>query len=110
MDDPPKDRRSIGHAKDYYRGIDVHHSSGVYNKAFYLLATKKGWDTRSAFDVFVQANRLYWGPNTNYNSGACGVIRAARDWGYPTYDVEDAFKQVGVKCNSRRAVNKVESE
>jgi vibriolysin len=38
MDDPTKDGRSIGHESDMTSGLDVHFSSGVYNKAFYLLA------------------------------------------------------------------------
>jgi len=38
MDDPTRDGSSIGNAADYTSGMDVHHSSGVYNRAFYLLA------------------------------------------------------------------------
>ena len=57
MIDPTEDGRSIGHADDYCPGIDVHHSSGVFNKAFYLLATTEDWDVWMAFDVFVTANR-----------------------------------------------------
>src|SRR3546814_574538 len=49
MADPPQDGRSIGHADDYTSGMDVHYSSGVYNKAFYLLASKSGWNTETAF-------------------------------------------------------------
>ncbi|MCZ8073381.1 MAG: M4 family metallopeptidase, partial [Paucibacter sp.] len=37
--DPTRDGRSIDNASKYYNGLDVHLSSGVYNKAFYLLAT-----------------------------------------------------------------------
>ena len=39
MADPPLDGKSIGTAADFCPGMDVHHSSGVFNKAFYLLAT-----------------------------------------------------------------------
>ncbi|MBE1043438.1 M4 family metallopeptidase, partial [Escherichia coli] len=31
MDQPSRDGRSIDNASQYYNGIDVHHSSGVYN-------------------------------------------------------------------------------
>ncbi|MGO4782039.1 M4 family metallopeptidase, partial [Lysobacter sp. 2RAB21] len=31
MANPPQDGRSIGHARDYRAGMDVHYSSGVYN-------------------------------------------------------------------------------
>lgn len=46
MDQPSKDGASIDTADDYYNGLDVHYSSGVFNRAFYLLATTSGWDTK----------------------------------------------------------------
>ncbi|WP_462159731.1 M4 family metallopeptidase [Pseudoalteromonas sp. GB56] len=98
MDDPTKDGRSIGHASDYTSGMDVHYSSGVYNKAFYLLAKKQGWDTHKAFDVFMLANQMYWNPTSNYNNAACGVESAASDYGYSVSDVTAAFSSVGVSC------------
>ncbi len=79
--------------------MDVHYSSGVYNKAFYQLATTNGWDTHKAFDVFVRANQMYWGATTNFNQGACGVQQAASDLGYAVTDVSNAFSTVGVSCN-----------
>ena len=57
MSDPTLDQSSIGHASDYCPGMDVHHTSGVFNKAFYLLASTEGWTTEQAFDVFLTANR-----------------------------------------------------
>ncbi|WP_052729041.1 M4 family metallopeptidase [Chromobacterium vaccinii] len=96
--DPTKDGQSIGNAKDYYDGLDVHYSSGVYNKAFYLIATSPGWNTRKAFEVFVDANRLYWTANATYNSAACGVVKAADARGYSGADVTKAFSAVGVTC------------
>lgn len=98
FEDPARDGKSIGHASDYYDGIDVHHSSGVYNRAFYLLANISGWQTRKAFEVFVLANRLYWGPTTTFDQGACGVTRAATDLGYSVSDVAAAFTAVGVNA------------
>lgn len=99
FEDPTRDGSSIGHASDYYDGIDVHHSSGVYNRAFYLLANTNGWNTRKAFEVFVLANRLYWGANTTFDQGACGVTRAATDLGYSLSDVAAAFTAVGVNAS-----------
>ncbi|MEN3030571.1 M4 family metallopeptidase [Chromobacterium amazonense] len=96
--DPTKDGRSIGNAKDYYDGLDVHYSSGVYNKAFYLIATSPNWNTRKAFEVFTDANRLYWTANATYNSAACGVVKAADARGYNSADVTKAFSAVGVTC------------
>ncbi|HDY5972665.1 TPA: M4 family elastase LasB [Pseudomonas aeruginosa] len=100
MDQPSRDGRSIDNASQYYNGIDVHHSSGVYNRAFYLLANSPGWDTRKAFEVFVDANRYYWTATSNYNSGACGVIRSAQNRNYSAADVTRAFSTVGVTCPS----------
>ena len=94
--DPTLDGRSIGHASDYYSGIDVHHSSGVFNKAFYLLATSEGWDTRKAFEVMVRANQLYWTRSSDYDNAACGVKQATDDAGYSNDEVINAFTQVGV--------------
>lgn len=98
MDNPKKDGNSIDHAKDMTKTLDVHYSSGVYNKAFYLLATTAGWSTKKAFDVFVLANRSYWTPNTKFNVGACGVEKAAGDLQYNVADVTAAFSAVGVSC------------
>ncbi|WP_434299598.1 M4 family metallopeptidase [Corallococcus exiguus] len=98
MANPPQDGRSIGHASNYYNGLDVHYSSGVYNKAFYLLATTPGWGTVKAFQVFARANDLYWGPSTDFNQGACGVQTAAQDYGFNVSNVASAFAAVGVSC------------
>ncbi len=98
MDSPSRDGRSIEHASKYRSGLDVHLSSGVYNKAFYLLAKKTGWNTRKAFEVFVDANRFYWTENSTFNQGACGVIQSAQNRSYGSADVVSAFQQVGVTC------------
>ncbi|WP_184041745.1 M4 family metallopeptidase, partial [Chitinivorax tropicus] len=98
MNDPEQDGGSIGHASKYFDGIDVHHSSGVYNKAFYLLANKAGWNVRKAFETFAVANMMYWRSNSTFNDGACGVIRAADDKKLNRNDVIDVFRQVGVTC------------
>ncbi len=98
MANPPQDGNSIDNAANFTSGMDVHYSSGVYNKAFYLLATKAGWNTQKAFQVFARANDLYWTASTNYNQGACGVQTAATDLGFTVADVTAAFTSVGVSC------------
>jgi len=98
MANPPQDGSSIDNAADFYPGIDVHYSSGVYNKAFYLLANTAGWDTKKAFQVFARANQLYWTADVGFNEGACGVQTASTDLGYTTADVSAAFTAVGVTC------------
>ncbi|MDO9192521.1 MAG: M4 family metallopeptidase, partial [Undibacterium sp.] len=67
MYNPPLDGGSIDNASNYTSGLDVHYSSGVYNKAFYLLATKAGWNTRKAFEVMADANHLYWTASSTFN-------------------------------------------
>ncbi|MFD0739911.1 M4 family metallopeptidase [Lysobacter koreensis] len=99
MANPPQDGRSIGHASNYTSGMDVHYSSGVYNKAFYLLATTSGWNTKSAFQAFARANRDYWTASSTFNQGACGVQKAATDMGKPVADVIAAFSAVGVTAS-----------
>lgn len=99
MANPTQDGRSIDNAANYTSSLDVHYSSGVYNKAFYLLATKSGWNTQKAFQAFARANALYWQANSTFNSGACGVATAATDLGYSAADVVSAFSGVGVSCS-----------
>lgn len=106
MADPTLDGRSIGHARDYYDGMDVHYSSGIYNKAFYLLANTSNWDVQKAFILFATANRDIWTPSETFDSASLGLL-AAYDYlltasGVPDYsmtdaaDIEAAFAQVGV--------------
>lgn len=96
MNNPPLDNVSIDHIDDYHDGMDVHHSSGIFNKAFYNLATTDGWDTRKAFDVMVLANQNYWLANSSFYQGMCDVKSAAADLNYNTLDVENAFSLVGL--------------
>jgi vibriolysin len=94
MADPPKDGRSIDSAQDFVDGMDVHFSSGVFNKAFYLLATK--WGLKNAFLAFVEANVHYWNQNTDFQQGALGVYDAAVALSYNIDDVVAAFREVGI--------------
>src|SRR6478752_3812136 len=98
MSNPPQDGGSIDNAANYNSSLDVHYSSGVYNKAFYKLATTAGWGTPKAFKVMARANALYWTASSTFNSGACGVETAATDLGYTKADVTAAFAAVGVSC------------
>jgi vibriolysin len=95
---PTSDGRSIDNAASYTSGLDVHYSSGVYNKAFCTLAKKAGWSTQKAFQVMARANANYWTASSTFNQGACGVQTAASDLGYTVADVTSAFSAVGVSC------------
>ncbi|QWT18453.1 M4 family metallopeptidase [Bacillus sp. NP157] len=100
MCNPPQDGGSIGNASDYTSGLDVHYSSGVYNKAFCLLAKTSGWDTVKAFKAFARANAVYWTATSTFNTGSCGVASAATDLGFSAADVTAAFNGVGVTCGT----------
>jgi len=99
-EDPTLDGVSIGHTDDYTDSLDVHWSSGVFNRAFYLLANTNGWTTKTAYDVMLDANRNYWTPSTTFTEGACGAIHAADDLNYTVYDVINAFEEVGISCDN----------
>lgn len=81
---------------DALQGYIVHLASGVYNRAFYLLATSEGWDVKKAFEVMLHANSFYWTGHTDFNSGACGVIKSTKDLHYDTAAVVEAFNKVGI--------------
>jgi Zn-dependent metalloprotease len=96
---PTLDGRSIDNAANYTSSLDVHNSSGVYNKAFCTLAKTSGWNTRKAFEVMALANDVYWTASSTFNAGACGVESAATAKGYSKADVTAAFTAVGVSCS-----------
>ncbi len=100
MDKPSRDGRSIDSADEYYGGLDVHYSSGVYNHLFYILANQPNWDVRKAFDVMVKANMDYWTPYSTFSEGGCGVISAAKDLGFSIDDVKQSLSQVAIDSNS----------
>jgi pseudolysin len=109
LDEPTKDCEaghlpgvdcSISNLKDYYVRLDVHYSSGVFNKLFYLLATSPDWDTKKAFTTMVHANMNYWTYNTTFIEAACGVESAAKDLGYPVETVTKAAVKVGISTKS----------
>lgn len=96
---PTLDGVSIDNAVNYNDSLNVHSTSGVFNKAFYLLATKPNWGVRKAFLLFLTANQVYWDREATFNSAACGVAKAALDYGYGTKAIIASFKQVGVDAN-----------
>ncbi len=98
MCNPTQDGRSIDNAANYTSGLDVHLSSGVYNKAFCTLAKTSGWGTKKAFQVFARANANYWTAGSTFKTGACGVETAATDLGFSKANVTSAFAGVGVIC------------
>jgi Zn-dependent metalloprotease/streptogramin lyase len=98
FEDPTRDGMSIGHASDYFSGMDVHFSSGVFNRAFFLLSNTPSWTLRKAFEAFAHANQNYWTPSESFDTGACGVLESAKDLHLRVREVDDAFQTVGVNC------------
>ena len=79
--------------------MNPHYSSGVYNKAFYLLSITNGWTIDKAYQVMLDANMFFWTANSTFGDGACGVIQAAQKRNYNVTDVVNAFKGVDVACS-----------
>lgn len=108
MDKPSKDCKggtpgdwcSIDDASQYKSGLDVHYSSGVYNRLFYLIANSNGYSVRKAFDIMVKANQHYWTSSTTWSQGACGILKAAKDYGYDDAAIKVALDTVKVKYSS----------
>jgi pseudolysin len=98
----PDEPCSIDNVKDFHPTMNVHFSSGIFNKAFYLLATSRNWDTHKAFDVMVKANMDYWVPQTTFIAAACGVMQAAKDLKYSAPELITAFNKVGISTRSCR--------
>lgn len=103
LDNPKKDGRSIDHMKDF-DDTEPHGGAGIFNKAFYLIATSKNWDVRKAFNVMLKANMHYWTSSmTTLTEAACGVMSATKDYGYDQTDVRIAFFKVGIDTNDCEA-------
>ena len=105
MDEPTKDCAagtspgdwcSIDNVKDYTDDIDVHYTSGIFNKVFYLIGSAPNWNAAKAFDVMVQANQHYWTANTTFAEAACGVLKATADYKYDPRVVKRALAGVGL--------------
>ena len=88
--------------------MDVHYSSGVFNKAFYELAVTPDWGVEKAFKVFAWANMNCWTPDTTFQQGAECVLDEATaahtdptpnsltNGEYDPSDVAAAFAVVGI--------------
>ncbi|MCA0403833.1 MAG: M4 family metallopeptidase [Proteobacteria bacterium] len=97
MDKPSRDGRSIDSASQYKKSMNVHYSSGVYNRLFYLMSNNAGWDVKKAFEVMLKANMDYWRPTSNFAEAACGVLNATKDLGYSLEDVKSSLDKVAIK-------------
>jgi zinc metalloprotease ZmpA len=105
MDDPTKDGSSIDNYANYYNGLNVHLSSGIANKAFYLLA--KGGPgvepigREKAEQIFYHTLTGYMINSESFSMARADTIIAATDlYGGPevseVQSVKDAWSAVGV--------------
>lgn len=96
----PGDFCDIDYYSQYTSRLASYYTAGLYNHAFYLLATSPNWDTRKAYEVFMTANVKYWKADTNLHEGLCGVLNAASDIGYDAKAIVDAFAEVGIDASA----------
>lgn len=92
----PGDACDIDTLAQYKNGMSGFYSAGLFNRAFYLLANSNGWNTRKAYDVFVQANIKHWVNKTDFHQGACDVVLSAKELNDDTASVMVAFSGVGI--------------
>ena len=113
MCNPTQDGGSIDNAKNYKSNLDVHYSSGVYNKSFCLAAKRlsSGSPTgaatvdgvKRAGKAYYEANANYWTANATFISGCTGILDAATAMGYTTAEItnlKQSFADVGVACSA----------
>lgn len=108
MCNPPQDGKSIDHVEDYYNGLDVHYSSGVFNKAFCLASGRLAGgqptqaSVRRAGEAWFLANASYWNASTNFKQGCQGIMDAANALGFSPAEItaiNQSFQDVGVFCD-----------
>ena len=56
--------------------------------------------------MFLTANRLYWYPDSDFESGACDVVKAAYDTGLDIDRFMNTFDHVGIKLDDCPYVEK----
>ncbi|NBW99421.1 hypothetical protein EBR03_07600, partial [bacterium] len=90
MCEPTEDGRSIDHFKNYNDTLNVHHSSGIMNKAFCLFAKRLANNSSAisgnsnpdsvmkAAEIFFYANKTQWLDYFTFHEAAEGTIQAAR--------------------------------
>ncbi|MFT4058202.1 MAG: M4 family metallopeptidase [Legionella sp.] len=78
----------------YQQNFIVHTASGIFNKAFYLLA--KEISIKKTYHLMIMANSKYWTPTTDFEQGACGVLYSARDLAVDVNKVKKVFARVGI--------------
>ncbi|XP_060559189.1 elastase-like [Ruditapes philippinarum] len=98
---PENDGDSISHVDDMVSYIDVHYSSGIFRRVWYVIVKEESVSVRDAFSVFLHANKMYWHESSSFYDASCGVLEAALDLGFETQPYRKAFEDVGIAyCSS----------
>lgn len=79
MDNPTLDGVSIANYAQYNSGVDVHYSSGIANKAFYLMVQDPALDIQQAANIWYRALTVYMTPNTTFAGARTATTSAATD-------------------------------
>jgi Zn-dependent metalloprotease len=115
MCDPTIDGGSISDLGDYHDDIDVHHSSGIGNRAFCLAVGRyrAGSDHSTTYavqqmgHVWYTANASWWTSGTDFTDACRGTIDAARALGLASDVVEaigHSWADVGAACETAASV------
>lgn len=110
MDDPTRDGSSIDNYANYYSGLDVHYSSGIWNNMFYLLAhggkngtsgiSVNGIGIDDALAICYEANTSYFSSGETFHQARLDCIAAAEQlFGTGSTQAQrtaDAWTAVGV--------------
>lgn len=96
--DQDKDGRSIVHVKDYTPDLNVHYSSGIFNRVACVLKDNLEW--KDIFILFTYASRFYWHETSDFFDAGCGLLKAAYDLSYQLINIVHALSDVGIEICS----------
>lgn len=94
---PENDNKSISKVSDMNQTMNVHYSSGVFRRVWYVVVKQEGMSIRDTSSVFLHANKMYWHSMASFYDCACGLLMAAIDLGFPTLPLNKAFSDVGLE-------------
>jgi vibriolysin len=110
MCEPQVDGHSIDHTLDLDEASDVHHTSGIGNKAFCLAVARtqaagaaQADAVRTMGQVWYLANAGYWTSEADYSVACRGTLDAARALGLAdelVAGLQQSWADVGAYCDS----------
>ncbi|MCZ8499830.1 M4 family metallopeptidase [Vibrio lentus] len=89
---PSQDGMSIGHINQYYNGIDVHHSSGIFSPSVLPSHEQQLGHQKKRLSLR-NSEPLYWTPNSDFNKVPMGCAKQQKQLGYETSAVKSAFNK-----------------